>query len=179
MKYTLVFPPKSPGIYALKNTKTGHVYIGQSTNLARRLAEWRMLITNKVGRTSKDLMAMAGSPEDWEFQVLAIVGRDQLNDLEIKAIERVWVKSPDLCLNRSALPRGEVKEEPEALGPSGAKSTVLSPTGMPMTHGEVARACRVTKDHVKQKLARLRDRGVFSIKVDELFKNYWTLQEQC
>lgn len=167
--YRLDSPPRTSGIYALKNIRTGHIYIGQTFNLLRRYSEWKGLLTNGVGRTSKDFMAIARetAPADWEFRIIAQAPIDKLAELEDRAIARIREASPDLCLNRDMKKDEVARKVAFDEGLSERKSTVMGPHG-PMTYREIANHYGVTKETIKQKLLKLRKRGVFEMDIKKL-----------
>jgi hypothetical protein len=158
-------PPKTPGIYGLKNAKTGEIYVGQTVSLTRRYGEWKSLFQTKIGRTSCDMMdaARRSEPKDWEFIVIATADRSELNALEAKAIATLREKHGDKCLNRTVeealVKASEVNWLP--------KTRILGPNG-PMTYTEAAETLRVSPESLKKRLAVRRKRGVFEVAIESL-----------
>lgn len=83
--------PKLRGVYAIKNTATGHIYIGSARTLSDRYTVWRYRLKNRLA--SKVLLgAIAVAPPDrWIFVVLVAsddLSLPQMYRLEQAAIDR-------------------------------------------------------------------------------------------
>src|SRR5262245_19241988 len=103
-RFPIAAAPETPGIYALKNAKTGQIYIGQSINLRRRYAEWKGAFVHQLGIKSKQLLAAikASAPADREFIVLLELpgaSDEDLAQAEEHAIKRTSDARPKDVLN--------------------------------------------------------------------------------
>lgn len=164
MRYSMAAPPKSPGIYALKNTRTGHVYVGQTVDLQRRRMEWIGLFGNGVGRTSKEMMVLAGQTniKDWEFRVLAEVPREQLTVYETKAISKIRAAIGEKCMNRE---NNEKKMRVVRAG--NVALSVVTYEGKRLSHNEIAERLGVSKQAVEKKLRKRRAAGITEMTLGE------------
>lgn len=169
-QYSLGSPPKTSGIYVLKNLATGHAYVGQSVNLFRRWVDWKAVMSTGAGHTNADILAMSrdGDPNDWVFSVLVEIPPDRLEETEQKAIRRTMAALGDKCLNRQPLIVDKNKKTTTLPSNTyGRKSEVTGPDGKPMTIAELARHCGISRDTVKKKLHRMRQKGVTNLTLDE------------
>lgn len=170
--YSITSPPKTPGIYGLRNLKTGQFYVGQTVNLQRRRVEWTGLLTTKIGRTNKGFFEQIQNTEaaDWEF--LVILGVDdvtQLNRLEARMIERVRAKIGDLCMNG--------QQHKTLKGQSNTKkTTVIGPDGQSMTYREAAAHLGKSVEWVKKRAVKWRSRGVLTLPAEQLAAHIDSLQ---
>lgn len=84
---------KNPGIYKITNVITGECYIGQSTNVNRRLHDHKRLLRNnkhKYKRGSLSLLQIAWNTygeNNFKFEVIELCDKQDLNKREI-----YWIK---------------------------------------------------------------------------------------
>lgn len=164
--YALSSPPRTSGIYLLKNQATGQLYVGQATDLRRRWLEWRSAFNEKIGVKSKALLSAIATTrsEDWTYQVLVEVEQKDLNRLERAAISRLWDRGP-LLLNslqhfvRPVRGLGGISDT--------AKSMIMKPFGGRLSYAEAAYELGVTPQTVKKKLQRFRKMGVTLVKLED------------
>lgn len=76
------------GIYKIENTKTGEVYIGQSTNIEVRWANHRRnaMMKGKAGKYALYRSMRYYGPKMFEFSVLETCKQDELD-----ARENYWI----------------------------------------------------------------------------------------
>lgn len=169
MEYPLSPIPKNPGIYALKNKKTGHVYIGQSVDLNRRHAEWRSCLVTGLGIKSLKVLNIIKETghEHWVFVILSSMPDatvDQLNKCEDYAIERVRKNRPDKLVNTFVLnPINDTHPPPVQQ----ARLSTITYEGNSISIGMMAHLLGAKKDTVKARLKKLRKAGIFEIKAED------------
>lgn len=163
--YPLSSPPRTSGVYLLKNSATGQLYVGQATDLRRRWLEWRSAFTEGIGVKSKTMLdaIKTTQPQDWTYEVLAEVAAADLDRLERHAIARLESKGP-LLLNsllffsRPQRGLGGVSDT--------AKSVIMKAGGGRLSYAEAAVLLGVTPQAVKKKLQKMRKIGVTLVKLD-------------
>ena len=170
IEYPLATPSAERGLYLLKNSQTGKVYVGRSVDLRRRYAEWKSVFSNGLGAKNKDILAEALSTgaENWTFAVLARMPNatdKELEQAEQLAITKVGNMRPNDILNKVVSP---TPHEVAPMNGNTRKSRVLAADGSEMTYPQAAAARGVTRQTIKKKLAKLREAGVFEISLEKL-----------
>lgn len=93
--YPLSPIPSHGGVYAIKNNKTGHVYIGRSIDLSRRFNEWKHAMTYRRALKNgpiADMLEQDPNLAHWTFTILHHDASATMLDLmnrEAVAIERL------------------------------------------------------------------------------------------
>lgn len=164
--FALTNPPKTAGIYALKNRVTGHVYIGQASDLMHRYTAWKGYFRTLNGSQIEFAKVVRSTNvEDWEFRVLISgVDRGKLWRLESRAIAGISKANPSLCLNIMLRAK---PNQPSKTSIYGSKSVITGPSGE-MTHREVALALGVRPDTIKERARYWRDKGIFQLTLEDL-----------
>lgn len=169
--YPFASPPPSPGVYLIRNTQTGQVYIGQSMDLRRRFNEWRSVFLSRLGVKSFRLLGAVtdAAPENWEFTVLTVMpgaSKEELSKLEDRAIQRVFDKAPDKALNTLA---GGTVAKP--LNPTGAGPlSVLTHGGKQVGYEYARRLLGCSPKQLQKRLRRHREKGHTVVALEELIE---------
>ena len=159
LTFPLVGPPAGPGIYLIKNSTTGQVYVGASRDLRRRYSTWRGVFGSGLGATNKELdTAVRGSNvEDWVFHVFMECPVDQLFDMERKVIDSTRDKIGDKLLNHT-LPFAV--EEPRPPSQQSVPLTgIVDENGKNLTYAEAAERAGCARETMKKRLAKWRKVG--------------------
>lgn len=96
-----------PCVYALRHRPTGHIYIGSTTSLPRRLERWKKAFRD--GEAPPRLQVL-GPFEDWEAHVLRELPGATPSELgreEATALARAVAKAPDRVMNTLAVQRAD------------------------------------------------------------------------
>lgn len=163
--YPLGAPPPKAGIYLIRNTVTGMLYVGRSMNLRRRFSEWRMSVVQKFNiRSFKFVQALeSGSSEDWEFGIIAefdAITDDELAEYEYKAVARLASKFPNRLLNT-------ITPSQPSKAINVAKSTILY-EGRPVSYAEAANKLGCSSKQLQKRMARYRKKGVDTVELEKL-----------
>lgn len=167
IEYPLNYPSNTPGIYMLKNTKTGRVYIGETSVLASRMVEWRGAARGTVPCKSEVMRKefSESDVDDWVFIVLREIPNHtakERKELELQIIKGIQAKYPGRLLNIYSGPR-------ERNGAGGnARLSEVTIEGNPVTYREAAEYLKCTSETLKKRLARYRAIGEYSVAVEKL-----------
>lgn len=164
--FPLVGPPATPGVYLIKNKKTGQIYVGASSDLRTRYSVWRGVFSSGLRAPNRelDIAVRATKPEDWEFHVFEECDKSDLFRIEREVIQKVVTSIGNLCLN-SLLPYAG---GPTASAQSVPLSTILDETGKNMNYAEAAIRVGCARETIKKRLAKWRKAGKTTLHITEL-----------
>ena len=167
-EYPLTFPDQTAGIYALKNTKTGQMYLGETSNLATRYAEWRSAARGITVARSTPMRSLLERTdiEDWRF--LVIRNMPGSNTLERRVVEKAAIrklkdKIGELLTNTRDLP-ADALEPKEGCPPK----SVLTFEGNTISYRQGAELLGCSIETFTKRLLKWRRKGKTQVSVEEL-----------
>lgn len=169
LQFPLTFPASVAGIYALKNLKTSQIYIGETSCLVQRYAEWRAAVRGTTPARSSNMREVLGktNKEDWVFIVLAELPNSSPQERkksEQAAIRKMKDKIGPLLTNTM-----HVEIEPSDGANNTAKAaTRLTYEGKPLTYAKAAEILGVRTHTLSKRLAKWRSKGHYSVRVEDL-----------
>ncbi len=179
--FPLVGPLDQPGIYAVINNRTGHLYIGRSMSLRRRYAEWKGVFTNGLGCKNQHIQQslLNGETSDWSFNILfefPKASEGELAAYENRSIRHIYNQSPTKLLNFVETPFNiEVKAGPSA-------KTTLTFRGNAISQTEAAKVLSCNVKTLSKRLYSHREQGRTEVTVEqlqELSQKYRSPKPQC
>lgn len=163
--YRISLPPRTPGIYLLKNPVDRLVYVGQSENLYRRFCEWRSAFHNGYGIKSKLIYeAIKGTDlDDWEFCILKeLPGASKASlDAEeasaISSLESGGVSTLNtIPVVRSVTARRGIPQ-----------SVVVTHEGNPVTYRQAAEILGCSMKTISKRAARYKAKGYEEVRLED------------
>lgn len=166
--FTLTSPPPHAGIYVLRNTSTGELYVGQTVNLRRRYQEWRGVFATALKASNLRILEIIQNSNlnDWVFGVLyEAPGADpkSLDEMEAKAINKLHTVNPDKVLNVMGL-----AGKNHTPGHGNPAKSVITYQGEPISYNEAVRRLGTSTKQLQKRLKKRRDRGETTTRLEEL-----------
>jgi hypothetical protein len=152
--FPLSSPPKSSGIYLLRNRVARLYYVGQAVNLHRRWSEWKSALAMSIGHKSQVVLLAMKDTElaDWEFVVVQLCERADLDRLEVIAIEGLRNCCDGTVLNYAQLQiKGYKLHE--------AKTVIVDELGRRITYADAAEQIGCTYATLSKRLKKRRKNG--------------------
>lgn len=168
--YSLGSAPTCAGIYYLTNKQSGHIYVGKTTSLRRRLAEWRNAVMSGFGHTNSEMfnaMQQNPDPDEWVFVVSKEMPRATKQELlaaENKEIGRLRSLVPHLVLN---IPTPEKMVEASTNAYPGSV-VLVTDEGQIVGQLMASKILGRNPDTIKAKVRWLKEHGVTSVNVSDL-----------
>lgn len=166
--YCLGTPPAVPGVYSLVHKTTGHVYVGQTTDLSRRIREWRAALLSGFGHTNYEMDAAVKqfpNLDEWYFvvdQELPHATQQMLLEAEAAEIDRRRYIPSFTVLN---IPKGQKIAQ-------GARNAISSITimnnGVQVGQNTVAKLLGRHPDTIRDKVRWLREQGIQLVEMADL-----------
>lgn len=165
--YQMACPPPVAGLYMLRNTVTGMLYVGKAINLKVRHQEWRAVFRSGLGHKSQKLRAAMTDPAEWEFVVVketpGVIGKDLLA-LEAKLIDACFRQAPARTLNIVRPLTGKDQSSVAA-----SKSSIIY-NGAPISPIEASRVLGSSLSSLRKRLRAWRDRGEYIVPLERLIE---------
>ena len=169
--FPLDSPQNIPGVYALRNLTVKRLYVGQTTDLLRRVTEWRAVARGGSGSGFALVRdELQGTPiADWEFLVVKeMPGATsvELRKAEAEITEYLRGKFEGAVAN-AELPPPEVA--PNAKGMMSIARSTVTYQGKPISYSEARVLLNTQKAKTLHKrLAKYRAKGVTTVSVEQL-----------
>jgi hypothetical protein len=165
MIFQVSIPNEVPGVYRITNKGSGHCYIGSTADLRRRLRNWQFEFANKSPNGVRLEQACGPSldPDGWAFTVI--------EELPGATAEFLMEREGVHLKNEAVTRRGKLLNTQLHLASKAhhlALTEIFTDNGTPISYADASALTGYSKASLEQKLARLREKGITTVKLSDL-----------